>query len=46
MRLRVAEQADVATKLAALVKLLVAKGVISQDEYDEAVRDLVRDDTE
>jgi Type II secretion system (T2SS), protein E, N-terminal domain len=46
MRLKITEQADTATKLAALVKLLVAKGVIGQDEYDDAIRELIRDASE
>jgi Type II secretion system (T2SS), protein E, N-terminal domain len=43
MRVReLARDADVAIRLAALVKLLVGSGVIKDDEYEEAVRELVR----
>lgn len=44
MRLRLSEQIDPATKVAALVRVLIAKGVLTQDEYDEAVRAILRDD--
>jgi hypothetical protein len=36
------DEADVGLRHRALVGLLVAKGVITEDEYDEAVRDLLR----
>lgn len=44
MRLRMAAPTDVATRVAALVKLLVDKGVITVDEYEDAVRALTRDE--
>ncbi|MEZ4398978.1 MAG: hypothetical protein R3B06_03115 [Kofleriaceae bacterium] len=42
MRVRPPEDADVAVRLAALVKLLVAKGVLKDEELDDAVRELLR----
>lgn len=44
MRLRLSEAHDPATKVAALVRLLIDKGVITQDEYDDALRAMIRDD--
>ncbi|MBK9034984.1 MAG: hypothetical protein IPL61_27590 [Myxococcales bacterium] len=42
MRLRASEEADLAIRLQALVKLLVDRGVIKDEDYEDAVRDLLR----
>ena len=41
----VAEEADVEVRFRALYKILVARGVISEDEYEEAVRDLIKQES-
>ena len=38
----IADEADIATRVKALVHLLVAKNVIHEDEYEEAVRELLK----
>jgi hypothetical protein len=38
----VADEADVALRVRALVQLLVGKGILREEEYDEAVRDLLK----
>jgi hypothetical protein len=38
----VADEADALLRVRALVQLLVAKGILRDDEYEEAVRDLLR----
>jgi hypothetical protein len=38
----VADEADVALRVRALVQLLVAKGILHEEEYDEAVRELLK----
>ncbi|KAB2897660.1 MAG: hypothetical protein F9K40_12510 [Kofleriaceae bacterium] len=39
---QIADEADVATRVAALVKVLIDKGVIGEDDYEAAIRDLLR----
>ncbi len=43
---QIADEADVATRIAALVKVLIDKGVIGEDDYEAAIRDLLRRRTE
>jgi hypothetical protein len=38
----IADEADALLRVRALVQLLVAKGILRDDEYEEAVRDLLR----
>jgi hypothetical protein len=39
---QIADEADVETRVAALVKVLIDKGVIREDDYEAAIRDLLR----
>jgi hypothetical protein len=39
---QIADEADVATRVAALVKVLIDKGVISDEDYEAAIRDILR----
>jgi hypothetical protein len=39
---QIADEADVGTRVAALVKVLIDKGVIGEDDYEAAIRDLLR----
>lgn len=39
---QIADEADVATRVAALVKVLIDKGVIGEEDYEAAIRDLLR----
>ena len=38
----IADEADVATRVAALVRVLIDKGVMTEEDYEGAVRDLLR----
>ncbi len=40
---QIADEADAGTRVAALVKVLIDKGVLSEDDYETAIRDLLRD---
>lgn len=39
---QIAEEPDLALRLSALVKLLVDRGVIKEDDYEDAIRDLLK----
>jgi hypothetical protein len=39
---QIADEADVETRVAALVKVLIDKGVLREDDYEAAIRDLLR----
>ncbi len=39
---QIADEADAATRVDALVKILIDKGVISEDDYEQAIREILR----
>ncbi len=39
---QIADEADAATRVSALVKVLIDKGVIAEEDYETAIRDLLR----
>ena len=39
---QIADEADAVTRVDALVKVLIDKGVISEDDYEQAIRELLR----
>lgn len=39
---QIADEADASTRVSALVKVLIDKGVISEDDYEAAIRELLR----
>ncbi len=40
----IADEADTETRVAALVRVLIAKGLLTEDEYEAAIRELLRAD--
>ena len=39
---QIADEADAATRVDALVKVLIDKGVLSEDDYEQAIREILR----
>ena len=39
---QIADEADAATRVSALVKVLIDKGVISEEDYEQAIRELLK----